>query len=145
MERRAGGSCGAGIVNPGNVLDGVSIVEGHELAEAITDPLLNAWYDANGSEIGDICAWTGLANINLNGSYFAMQPLWNMRFVMPLKSINLPPKSRSPSPLRIPGATLKPTLPGHSMFSKQPASRKTTRSCYSRLPIKSMARWSMSR
>jgi len=74
----AGGSCGARSVT-GNVLDGVSIVEGHELAEAITDPLLNAWYDANGSEIGDICSWTGLANINLNGSYFAMQPLWSNR------------------------------------------------------------------
>jgi hypothetical protein len=73
----AGGSCGAGIVNPGNVLDGVSIVEGHELAEAITDPLLNAWYNSSGSEIGDICAWTGLANVNLHGTNFAMQPLWS--------------------------------------------------------------------
>jgi len=74
----AGYSCGWGSVT-GSALDGVSIVEGHELAEAITDPLLNAWYDSSGSEIGDICAWTGLANINLNGSYFAMQPLWSNR------------------------------------------------------------------
>ncbi|HJQ03477.1 MAG TPA: hypothetical protein VJ851_17910 [Jatrophihabitans sp.] len=74
----AGYSCGWGSVT-GSPEDGVSIVEGHELAEAITDPLLNAWYDANGSEIGDICAWTGLADINLNGSYFAMQPLWSNR------------------------------------------------------------------
>ncbi|MEO6703692.1 MAG: hypothetical protein ABI140_14690 [Jatrophihabitantaceae bacterium] len=73
----AGGSCGAGIVNPGNALDGVSIVEGHELAEAITDPLLNAWYNSSGAEIGDVCAWTGLANINLNGTLFPMQPLWS--------------------------------------------------------------------
>jgi hypothetical protein len=72
----AGSACGGGSVT-GSALDGVSIVEGHELAEAITDPLLNAWYDASGSEIGDICAWTGLGNINLNGSYFAMQPLWS--------------------------------------------------------------------
>ena len=74
----AGYSCGAGSVT-GSSLDGVSIVEGHELAEAITDPLLNAWKDGSGNEIGDICAWTGLANINLNGSYFAMQPLWSNR------------------------------------------------------------------
>jgi len=74
----AGYSCGWGSVT-GSALDGVSIVEGHELAEAITDPQLNAWYDANGSEIGDICAWTGLADIYLNGSYFAMQPLWSNR------------------------------------------------------------------
>lgn len=29
----------------------------HEQAEAITDPLLNAWYDSNGEENGDKCAW----------------------------------------------------------------------------------------
>ena len=74
----AGSACGWGSVT-GSPLDGVSIVEGHELAEAITDPQLNAWMDANGNEIGDICAWTGLADINLNGSYFAMQPLWSNR------------------------------------------------------------------
>lgn len=74
----AGYSCGGGSVT-GSALDGVSIVEGHELAEAITDPQLNAWYDANGSEIADICAWTGMGNVNLNGSYFAMQPLWSNR------------------------------------------------------------------
>jgi len=73
----AGGSCGAGSVNPGNSLDGVSIVEGHELAESVTDPKLNAWYTSSGSEIGDVCAWTGLANVNLNGTSFAMQPLWS--------------------------------------------------------------------
>lgn len=73
----AGGSCGSGIVNPGNALDGVSIVEGHELAEAITDPLLNAWYNSSGAEIGDVCAWTALANVNLHGTNFAMQPLWS--------------------------------------------------------------------
>ena len=74
----AGYSCGWGSVT-GSALDGVSIVEGHELAEAITDPLLNAWYDGSGSEIGDICAWTGLASINLHGVNYAMQPLWSNR------------------------------------------------------------------
>ena len=74
----AGSSCGAGSVT-GSALDGVSIVEGHELAEAITDPQLNAWYDTSGSEIGDICAWTGLASINLHGVNYAMQPLWSNR------------------------------------------------------------------
>ncbi|MEO9239355.1 MAG: hypothetical protein ABI418_14840, partial [Jatrophihabitantaceae bacterium] len=72
----AGGSCGAGSVT-GSSLDGVSIVEGHELAEAITDPELNAWYDSSGAEIGDICAWTGLAVIGLNGGSYPMQPLWS--------------------------------------------------------------------
>ncbi|HLX48992.1 MAG TPA: hypothetical protein VKS82_11720 [Streptosporangiaceae bacterium] len=74
----AGGSCGEDSVNGANGrLDGVSIVEGHELAEAITDPLLNAWYDSGGNEIGDKCAWTNLANISTGGGSFAVQPLWS--------------------------------------------------------------------
>jgi hypothetical protein len=73
----AGTACGSGSVNPGSTLDGVSIVEGHELAEAITDPQLNAWYDSTGNEIADKCAWTGLGNLDLNGTNFAMQPLWS--------------------------------------------------------------------
>ena len=74
----AGTTCGQGSVNGGaGTLDGVSIVEGHELAESITDPLLNAWLDSGGNEIGDKCAWSGLGNVNLNGNVFPMQPLWS--------------------------------------------------------------------
>ena len=74
----AGAACGENSVNGSNgKLDGVSIVEGHELAEAITDPLLNACYDANGNEIGDKCAWTNLANITTTSGTFAVQPLWS--------------------------------------------------------------------
>ncbi len=32
-------------------------VTSHEQMEAATDPLLNAWYDNSGNEIGDKCAW----------------------------------------------------------------------------------------
>jgi hypothetical protein len=72
----AGSSCGAGSVT-GKALDGVSIVEGHELAEAITDPLLNAWYDSSGQENADKCAWTGLHTISTSRGTFAVQPLWS--------------------------------------------------------------------
>jgi hypothetical protein len=71
----AGSACGANLVN--GPLDGVSIVEGHELAESITDPLLNAWKDASGNEIGDKCAWTNLADITTTLGKFAVQPLWS--------------------------------------------------------------------
>jgi hypothetical protein len=71
----AGSSCGANSVR--SALDGVSIVEGHELAEAITDPLLNAWYDSSGSEIGDKCAWQNLSTISTSKGTFAVQPLWS--------------------------------------------------------------------
>jgi hypothetical protein len=74
----AGTACGEDSVNGSNGrLDGVSIVEGHELAESITDPLVNAWYDAGGNEIGDKCAWTNLANITTTSGTFAVQPLWS--------------------------------------------------------------------
>ncbi len=33
-------------------------VASHEMVETVTDPLLNAWYDASGAEIGDKCAYT---------------------------------------------------------------------------------------
>jgi hypothetical protein len=75
----AGANCGAYLVNGNGSLDGVSIVEGHELAETITDPLLNAWYDASGNEIGDKCAWSNLADITTSGGTFAVQPLWSNR------------------------------------------------------------------
>jgi serine protease len=71
----AGSSCGANSVH--SALDGVSIVEGHELAETITDPLLNAWYDSAGSEIGDKCAWVNLTLISTSKGSFAVQPLWS--------------------------------------------------------------------
>jgi hypothetical protein len=53
----------------------------HELTEAITDPNLDAWYDVNGEEIGDKCAWNfgtptwdgGLANEMWNGRFYDLQ------------------------------------------------------------------------
>ena len=33
-------------------------VTGHEFSETITDPRVNAWYDAQGEENADKCAWT---------------------------------------------------------------------------------------
>jgi hypothetical protein len=71
----AGSACGANTVS--GPLDGVSIVEGHELAESITDPLLNAWKDASHNEIGDKCAWTDLSVIATRLGNFAVQPLWS--------------------------------------------------------------------
>jgi serine protease len=74
----AGASCGEDSVNGANGrLDGVSIVEGHELAETITDPLLNAWFDSSGAENGDKCAWMNLHDITTSGGTFAVQPLWS--------------------------------------------------------------------
>ncbi len=59
--------------------DAVLNVTSHEQIEAITDPLLNAWYDAAGYEIGDECAWdfgSTLADggdVDLNGQPYGLQ------------------------------------------------------------------------
>jgi hypothetical protein len=62
----------------------ISIVS-HEHMEAVTDPHLNAWYDAGGSEIGDLCAYNygsrtldgGLANEQWNGNFYVVQQEWD--------------------------------------------------------------------
>ena len=73
----AGAGCGAFTVSGKN--DGVSVVLGHETAEAITDPGLNAWFDINGEETGDKCANLGLnRNTTLEHSDVdPVQPLWS--------------------------------------------------------------------
>jgi hypothetical protein len=38
----------------------------HELVEAHSDPELNAWYDKNGEENADKCAWNFLTEDNWN-------------------------------------------------------------------------------
>jgi hypothetical protein len=76
----AGQTCGENAVNAGpqGVLDGVSIIEGHELAESQTDPRpASGWDNNNFGEIGDICAWQGLGNTVLRTGTFAVQPLWS--------------------------------------------------------------------
>lgn len=99
--------CGKNAVNSGQagLLDGFSIVLGHEMEETITDPgaedvvgangtHLGGWYDAlDANENGDKCAWVGLdpltgqgtapipgalGDVTGNaGSQFAVQSLWS--------------------------------------------------------------------
>jgi hypothetical protein len=81
----AGTSCGQNFVNAGSagLLDGVSIVGGHEYAEAITDPQVGSgWTDATFEETGDKCAWISSGfgvsqNITLSTGTFAVQTLWS--------------------------------------------------------------------
>jgi hypothetical protein len=66
-------SCAAQSVSPnGNAgVDGMISVIAHELEEAVTDPMLNAWFDAKGYENADKCAWTfGNTFRASNGSYY---------------------------------------------------------------------------
>jgi hypothetical protein len=79
----AGASCGQDFVNATGTLDGVSIVEGHEYAETITDQNpAGGWLDNTGAETGDKCAWItpgragGAADLALATGTFAMQSTW---------------------------------------------------------------------
>lgn len=51
--------------------DGMASIIAHELSETVTDPNLNAWFDANGNENGDKCAWNfGTTQAAPNGSIY---------------------------------------------------------------------------
>jgi hypothetical protein len=79
-----GTSCGQNFVNAGSAgtLDGVSIVEGHEYAETITDQYpAGGWVDSSGEENGDKCAWISSGSgksqdISLATGTFAVQTTW---------------------------------------------------------------------
>jgi Phosphate-induced protein 1 conserved region len=51
--------------------DGMASIIAHESEEAISDPDINAWYDAKGEENADKCAWTfGTEKTASNGSKY---------------------------------------------------------------------------
>jgi serine protease len=81
----AGASCGADFNGLGPNA-GITIVEGHELAETITDQFPNGgWLDSSGAENGDKCAWISsgqgaAAKVTLNGATFPVQSLWSNAF-----------------------------------------------------------------
>jgi len=67
-------------------IDAMISVLVHELEEAVTDPDLNAWYDRQGYENADKCAWTfgttykaangSLANVKLGSRDYLIQRNW---------------------------------------------------------------------
>lgn len=79
--RGFGSQCGAFSVSTGafGALDGVSITEGHELAESITDPEADGWFDDRDppEEIADMCQADQDYDIGAGGRTFAVQQLWS--------------------------------------------------------------------
>jgi hypothetical protein len=78
-----GSSCGQDFVNGNGTLDGVSIVEGHEYAETITDQNpAGGWTDSSGEETGDKCAWItpgttgGSFDLTTATGTYAVQTTW---------------------------------------------------------------------
>jgi len=81
-----GASCGANFVNSGSAgtLDGVTIVEGHEYAETLSDQNpAGGWTNFNsGEENGDECAWISSgqgasANVKMGNGSYPMQSTWS--------------------------------------------------------------------
>ena len=52
-------------------------VSGHELSEMLTDPQLNAWYDRQGEENSDKCAWTWSGTVAIGGQNWKIQGNWS--------------------------------------------------------------------
>ena len=82
----AGASCGANFNGLGQNA-GITIVEGHEASETITDQFPNGgWLDGSGAENGDKCAWISSgqgasANVKFpDGQTFPVQSLWSNAF-----------------------------------------------------------------
>jgi hypothetical protein len=79
LDGDSGCNPGSNVPNQSEGLAALANVTGHELSEAMTDPLLNAWYDRQGAENADKCAWTfGSASVTLsNGSQWKVQQNWS--------------------------------------------------------------------
>ncbi|GER90069.1 hypothetical protein KDW_42310 [Dictyobacter vulcani] len=84
MPYAASFSCNGGQgPNGDQAADETINVTSHEQMEAATDPLLNAWTDSSGQEIGDKCAWNFGAtnadgsNVNYNGDPYLLQQEWD--------------------------------------------------------------------
>jgi serine protease len=81
----AGPSCGANFNGLGPTA-GITIVEGHEMGETITDQFPSTgWLDSGGAENGDKCAWISSgqgasANVTLSTGTFPVQSLWSNAF-----------------------------------------------------------------
>lgn len=81
------GACGSGQSPNNDDADSTINVVSHEHNETITDPLGSAWYDRQGAEDGDKCAWnfgtalgstaSGQYNQLINGHPYYLQQEWS--------------------------------------------------------------------
>jgi hypothetical protein len=81
-------ACETQAVSPNNSpgADSSASVVAHELEESITDPFATAWYDSEGEEIADKCAYTygatttlpngSLTNVQFGGLNYLIQQDW---------------------------------------------------------------------
>jgi hypothetical protein len=61
----------------------------HELEETVTDPDFSAWYDTNGNENADKCAWTfGATQTDVKGARYNMT-INKMNYMIQQNWVNL--------------------------------------------------------
>lgn len=83
MPYAASFSCNPGSSPNNDDADQTLNVTSHEQMEAATDPLLNAWIDSQGQEIGDKCNFTfgpldaNGGDISVNGDEYILQQEWD--------------------------------------------------------------------
>ncbi|HEX7733693.1 MAG TPA: RICIN domain-containing protein [Ktedonobacteraceae bacterium] len=76
-------SCKAGFSPNNDDADQTVNVLSREQMNAVTDPLLNGWHDASGSEIGDKCSWSfGISgsqgsDVTWNNNSYIVQEEWS--------------------------------------------------------------------
>jgi len=58
-------------------LSALANVSEHELSEMLTDPQLNAWYDQQGNENADKCAWTFDGLVTIGNETWKIQGNWS--------------------------------------------------------------------
>ncbi len=116
MPYAASFSCNPGSSPNNDDADQTINVTSHEEMEAATDPLINAWIDSGGQEIGDKCAWTfGTLNgqgadVTWNSNPYIVQQEWDNN----TSSCRLTP-STTPTPTPTPTHTPTPTpTPTHT-------------------------------
>ena len=77
----AGSSCGANFISPPSdetgADEGVTIVEGHEYGESVTDPNPFSGWNSPQGEIGDLCAWTNIQNDPFRAKSYTSQPMFD--------------------------------------------------------------------
>ncbi len=79
----------------------------HEFAEMVTDPQLNAWIDASGNEIGDVCGGIN-GTITVNGRSWKVQQEWDNAAGVCALGVSAPP------PPPVPGGPPPPNRTGNA-------------------------------
>jgi hypothetical protein len=81
--------CGGCNFTGSSVFTNLTKVSSHELCEAVTDPDLDGWYNADGEEVGDVC--NGAGDVQQLGGWYVQSEWSNAQGTCALAPISSPP------------------------------------------------------